>query len=93
MDVSCRRVRQSLYPEVGRVHAHRLPGPFGIYRTVFGWDPEKAARNVAKHGVTFFEAASIFSDPEALDLADEAHSGERREASVSASRTRVECSR
>jgi hypothetical protein len=43
---------------------------------VFGWAPEKAARNLAKHGVTFFEAASIFSDPEALDLADEAHSGE-----------------
>ena len=42
---------------------------------MFGWDAEKAARNLDKHGVTFFEAASVFSDPEALELADDAHSG------------------
>ena len=75
LDVSCRHVRQIPYPEVGRLPDHRLPDPFGIYRTVFRWDPEKATRNLEKHGVTFFEAASIFSDPEGLDLADEAHSG------------------
>ena len=46
---------------------------------MFRWDPEKATRNLEKHGVTFFEAASIFSDPDGLDLADEAHSdGEER---------------
>jgi uncharacterized protein len=45
---------------------------------VFSWDPKKAARNLEKHDVTFFEAASIFSDPEALDLADETHSGEEQ---------------
>jgi hypothetical protein len=41
---------------------------------VFDWDPGKAARNLEKHGVTFFEAASVFTDSEALDLRDEAHS-------------------
>jgi uncharacterized DUF497 family protein len=42
------------------------------------WDPKKASRNLEKHGVTFFEAASIFEDPEALDVADEPHSGEEQ---------------
>ena len=46
---------------------------------MFAWDAEKAARNLRKHGVTFFEAASVFTDSEALDLLDEAHStAERR---------------
>jgi hypothetical protein len=29
----------------------------------FEWDPWKAARNVAKHGVPFEEAATVFGDP------------------------------
>jgi uncharacterized DUF497 family protein len=41
---------------------------------VFEWDPEKAARNEATHGVSFAEAATIFGDPNALDGADIAHS-------------------
>lgn len=37
----------------------------------FEWDDGKAASNVAKHGVTFEEAAhALAGDPEALDLAD-----------------------
>ena len=28
----------------------------------FIWDPQKAAENVAKHGVSFAEAATIFSN-------------------------------
>ena len=32
----------------------------------FEWDPEKAARNEAKHGVSFREAATIFNDPMAI---------------------------
>ena len=27
----------------------------------FDWDPEKAARNLAKHGVTFGEAANVLA--------------------------------
>ena len=32
----------------------------------FEWDPEKAARNAAKHGVAFTEAATVFGDPLAI---------------------------
>jgi len=45
---------------------------------VFDWDPKKAARNLDKHGVTFLEAASVFADPDALDLVDDSHSGVER---------------
>jgi uncharacterized DUF497 family protein len=49
----------------------------------FQWDGRKAARNVAKHDVTFDEAASAFGDPLAAIFDDEAHSGaERREILV-----------
>jgi len=40
----------------------------------FDWDPSKDRRNVAKHGVSFTNALTIFSDPLALTLFDEAHS-------------------
>src|SRR5262245_19772816 len=63
----------------GLVGAARRPDTLRIYRSVFEWDPRKAARNFEKHGITFFEAASVFSDPEGLDLPDDAHStAERR---------------
>jgi uncharacterized DUF497 family protein len=38
----------------------------------FEWDPEKARENFKKHKVTFTEAASVFRDPDALDLVDRA---------------------
>jgi len=40
----------------------------------FDWDSDKAAENVAKHGVTFEEAASIFSDALAITFPDPDHS-------------------
>jgi hypothetical protein len=40
----------------------------------FEWDPKKAASNVAKHGVTFEEAKSVFYDTEALIIPDPDHS-------------------
>lgn len=42
----------------------------------FEWDPRKAAQNLAKHGVSFTEAGSVFEDPEALILPDPDHSQE-----------------
>lgn len=46
----------------------------------FEWDPRKAAANVAKHGVSFEEAASVFNDPLAYTFADPDHSaGEKRQ--------------
>ena len=40
----------------------------------FEWDPDKAARNLTKHGVSFHEAATIFGDPLALTFSDPDHS-------------------
>ncbi len=42
----------------------------------FEWDREKAARNAAKHGVTFGEASTVFHDPIAAILPDELHSAD-----------------
>jgi hypothetical protein len=37
------------------------------------WDGDKAQRNARKHGVTFEEAATVFSDPLALIIEDQSH--------------------
>jgi len=42
----------------------------------FEWNPDKAARNQAKHGISFDEAAKIFSDPLYVDFFDPSHSDE-----------------
>ena len=45
----------------------------------FEWDPDKAARNVEKHGVSFEEAVTVFYDPLATTFPDPDHSlGEAR---------------
>lgn len=40
----------------------------------FEWDPDKAAGNEKKHGVTFHEAATVFGDALAITFADPDHS-------------------
>ena len=40
----------------------------------FEWDPDKAARNLAKHRVAFSEAATVFGDPLAITFFDPGHS-------------------
>jgi hypothetical protein len=46
----------------------------------FEWDSKKAATNVAKHGVSFEEALTVFADPLAHIFDDEDHSiDEQRE--------------
>lgn len=39
----------------------------------FEWDPKKATVNIRKHGVSFQEAATIFSDPLAITFDDPDH--------------------
>jgi len=39
----------------------------------FEWDPEKAESNFTKHGVSFEEASSVFSDPLATNVRDTLH--------------------
>ena len=41
---------------------------------MFAWDARKTARNLAKHGVSFEEAATVFADPDALEWEDLEHS-------------------
>jgi uncharacterized protein len=49
----------------------------------FTWDNRKAAANRRKHGVSFEEAQTVFSNPLAVIFDDEAHSaGEQREIIV-----------
>ena len=40
----------------------------------FEWDPQKAASNLAKHGVPFEEAATVFGDPLGRITDDPRHS-------------------
>jgi uncharacterized protein len=43
-------------------------------RLVFVWDDAKDLANRRKHGVSFDEASTVFSDDEALFMADPEHS-------------------
>ena len=40
----------------------------------FEWDPDKAKSNRRKHGVRFEQAATVFRDPRAVSVFDDAHS-------------------
>nr|VFJ55419.1 MAG: hypothetical protein BECKFW1821B_GA0114236_10233 [Candidatus Kentron sp. FW] len=42
----------------------------------FEWDPAKELVNIRKRGITFEEAAYVFSDPFALSKYDDEHSGQ-----------------
>ena len=42
----------------------------------FQWDPKKAAGNLARHGVSFKEASTVFGDPLASTIQDPDHSVE-----------------
>ncbi len=53
----------------------------------FEWDPRKAGSNLRKHGVSFAEALTVFSDPAARIFDDPDHSvDERREIIIGYSR-------
>jgi uncharacterized DUF497 family protein len=41
---------------------------------VFEWDEENAQSNLQKHGVSFAEASTVFSDPLSLTIYDPLHS-------------------
>lgn len=45
----------------------------------FEWDENKARQNIAKHGVSFIEATTVFTDPLSVTIEDSSHSqGEQR---------------
>ncbi|MGV6987412.1 BrnT family toxin [Testudinibacter sp. P80/BLE/0925] len=45
---------------------------------LFEWDINKAKSNIKKHGITFEEAAHVFSDPNHLSIQDRIENGEYR---------------
>ena len=54
---------------------------FELNGDLFVWDAAKAEANLAKHGVRFEEAASVFSDP-LFVLIDASRDNEVREAVI-----------
>ena len=42
----------------------------------FEWDDNKARLNIDKHGISFFEASTVFEDEEAILFDDPDHSDE-----------------
>jgi uncharacterized DUF497 family protein len=55
----------------------------------FEWDPEKAASNIQKHGISFDAAVTVFKDPLAFIFDDTAHSEqEHREIIIGVSTLR-----
>lgn len=51
------------------------------------WDPRKAAANLAEHGVSFAEAATVLTDDYALTREDRDTVGEQRFVSLGLSTT------
>ncbi|MEJ7700444.1 MAG: BrnT family toxin [Pyrinomonadaceae bacterium] len=49
---------------------------------LFEWNPEKAAINQRKHGISFEEAETIFSDPFSLTIPDPLHSVEENRFTI-----------
>jgi uncharacterized DUF497 family protein len=40
----------------------------------FDWDIDKNVANINKHGISFKEAATVFSDKDAIEIDDDKHS-------------------
>jgi uncharacterized DUF497 family protein len=59
----------------------------GEFCMEFEWNPDKAALNLEKHGVSFQEAATVFNDPLSMTFPDPDHSiGESRYVIIGLSR-------
>lgn len=43
----------------------------------YEWDPDKAARNLFKHGVNFTDAVGVFEDDCAITIEDTSHAEDR----------------
>jgi uncharacterized DUF497 family protein len=44
----------------------------------FEWDDAKAARNLARHGISFGEALEVFSDPLSVEFEDDRYDYDER---------------
>jgi uncharacterized DUF497 family protein len=57
----------------------------------FEWDPDKAASNLDKHGVSFDKAAGAFEDPLSVTMSDPLHSDEEDRFILMGYRITVSC--
>ena len=48
----------------------------------FTWDPDKAAANLRKHGVSFEDASTVFRNPLAKVLPDPTHSEQEQRSLI-----------
>jgi len=48
----------------------------------FQYDPDKAAANLRKHGISFADAGGVFEDPLAVTIEDPDAEGERRYVAI-----------
>ena len=62
-------------------HAELVDEQHRIGGNDFVWDADKAARNLAKHGIRFEEAATVFADPFFV-LTDASRNDEARDAVI-----------
>ncbi len=44
----------------------------------FEWDTEKSKKNMSRHGVSFIEAATVFSDSLSMTYSDPCHSHDEK---------------
>jgi len=57
------------------IDKHELCNYIVVIRDIhFEWDPRKNISNTSKHGVSFEEASTVFSDKHYLDITDPDHS-------------------
>ena len=59
---------------------------FEASRTLFVWDMEKGPENLARHGIEFTEAATVFEDP-LLVITGATRNGESRDKAIGFSST------
>ena len=57
----------------------REDGLFEIDGCLFDWDENKHKINISKHGISFREAATVFSDENAIELEDDEHSNTKKD--------------
>ena len=58
----------------------------------FAWETKKASSNLAKHGISFEEAATVFGDPLSNTFPDPDHSLEEQRFIIIGSSSKVESS-
>jgi uncharacterized protein len=61
-----------------RKNTQRICSNIYVMKARFDWDPNKAASNLRKHGVSFQAAVLVFADPHALVMQNSVENGEER---------------